>query len=222
MKAFINLRPRQHKCAPNWSVDEVLALLHSWEDNNMLTLKKLTKKLVMLLALSSSSRCSEIANINANGKRYIPGGIQFPLLKHKKNRKASVLPGTVFFPHIKDKKLCPATCLEYYLSKTGSINRSDGALIRTTIKPHKAATSMTISRWLTEIICSSGQQFPTKYIRRGHTTRGQAATKAKKLGLTSEQILNAGEWKSENVFTKHYLFKHQPEFGRTVLEYKSQ
>lgn len=218
-KGFANIRPRMHKNPSKWSVDQVLNEMKSWGPNKQLSLKIISKKLVMLLALSSASRCSELAYLDINYMFQLPNGIKFNLNVHKKNRNSAILPGVVFFPsNPEDKILCPVDCLKEYIDRTKLMRKNDSRLIRGIIKPHDKITPPTISRWLTKIIAMSGGPQLNPKTRIGHSVRGAATSKGRDSGLSTADILKAGEWKSESVFRKHYYQQNfTPAFGKSVL-----
>ena len=218
LKAFICEKPRQYKLAPKWSVDHVLLFLEKWGLNSNLSLKMITLKLSMLLALSSASRCAELAFLDEKNMIYKPGGIEFTLTRHKKNRKSSILPGKMFFPELDNKPiLCPVKCLQDYLVRTSKLKTDNSIIIRSFIKPHKAVLPRTISKWLTSLIFQAGGFNPKDMAGRnmGHSTRSVSSSKAMNAGMTTLEVLEAAEWKSENVFSKFYYNKSN--FGRTVL-----
>lgn len=79
-------------------MDELLKLILTWGDNKSMTIGNLTKKLALLLALTSAGRVSEITGLKISHLKKLPNGYLFTLDKHKKNRKTSTLPGTLIFP----------------------------------------------------------------------------------------------------------------------------
>ena len=214
-KGFTNLRPREYKTLPNWEVDKVLETIITWGKNESLSLKKLTLKLAMLIALTSASRCSEITYLDIAHMTKLPEGIRFTLTRHKKNRSSAILPGMLFIPYITENKLlCPCLCLETYIQKTEKFrNGPQGAIFRKTIKPHTPVKPSTISKWITMVIVESGF---TAY--KAHSTRGKATSEAKNKGLSTKQVMMAAGWRSNSVFRHHYYHpQFNANFGRTVL-----
>ena len=218
-QGFANLKPRQYKSTPKWSIDQVLDKLMSWGKNQDLSLRLLTKKLAMLLALSSASRCSELAYLETSNMKILPDGIKFTLTRHKKNRNSSIMPGLVFFPIYKNNSdLCPVECLKCYIQRTRHLRSKENRLFRGLIKPYAPISPATVSRYLTQVIVLSGGPHLKEHCRLGHSVRSLATSKGKNKGLSTADILRAGEWKHESVFSNHYY--HQeflPQFGNTVL-----
>ena len=60
LKSFEKMRPTVPRYAVTWDVNKVLIFLKSWFPNNELSIKKLTLKTCMLIALSSSDRAQTI------------------------------------------------------------------------------------------------------------------------------------------------------------------
>ena len=212
-----NIRPKKHKNTPNWKVDIVLNEICNWGRNSEISINLLTKKLAILLALTSAARVSELCNLKRSNIKKTPHGYLFLLDTHKKNRRASTLPGTLFFPFFQeDENLCPCKCIQEYINRTSTepYPYSD-FLFRAINKPHGNITTSTLSNWIKNtIIKATGENAKT------HDTRGKAASKSLLLGnLTIQEVIKAAEWKSEDIFTQHYYFAdHNKEFGLSVLK----
>ena len=66
LSAVFNLRPPQPRYPFIWDVEKVLCHLKSLPANTNLSDKELTLKLITMLALTATSRCSEISYLNIN------------------------------------------------------------------------------------------------------------------------------------------------------------
>jgi len=90
-----------------------LHIISSLDDNANLSLKVLSLKLVMLLALTRPSRSSNLSSLDL---KFLPDGIQFhpsKLLAKQSRPSKSVVP--FLFPSFpSDKKLCPKVILQSY------------------------------------------------------------------------------------------------------------
>ena len=75
LKGIANERPPQPRYSTTWDVSKVTAYLSSLGHNNMLSLKLLSKKLAMLLALISPERSSVLADLGRLKKQ--PDGFTF-------------------------------------------------------------------------------------------------------------------------------------------------
>ena len=78
--------------------------------------------------------------------------------------------------------------------------KEDQLLISYT-KPHRAVQTCTIARWLKCVMESAGIEVD-KY--KAHSTRAAATSKAKKLGLSVEQIVERANWSRVTTFKKFY------------------
>ena len=84
-----------------------------------LTLKKLTHKLVMLLALTRPSRSADLSSLSLARRRYSPEGVTFlPAALAKQSHQGKPLV-EFFFPSFShDESLCPIQTLRQYESVT--------------------------------------------------------------------------------------------------------
>jgi hypothetical protein len=88
-----------------WNVESVLMGLGS---NQILSLKQITWKTTMLLALTRPSRAADLANLNMTGRRYTLEGVVFyPHTLAKQSRQGKPI-SEFFFPSFADDPgLCP-------------------------------------------------------------------------------------------------------------------
>lgn len=115
MKGVSNSRPLCPRYASIWDVDVVLKYLLTLGENKDLSLKTLSKKLVLLLALTDASRCSELHALDLRFRVFKPEGVFFTLSSLTKKRKAGEAPRTLFFGAFPENaKLCVVQCLRHY------------------------------------------------------------------------------------------------------------
>lgn len=96
-----------------------LSDIKSLGDNVSLSLKQLSEKLVILLALTSAELGSELAAHDLRFRRYHPEGVEFNLLELTKSvrvEKHIKISFHASFPQ--DKTLCPCKCLGTYEART--------------------------------------------------------------------------------------------------------
>ena len=108
MKGVFNDRPPLPRYTSTWNVQSVLAHVSSWGANESLSLKKLSLKTVMLLALTRLSRSADLSQLNLQGKVYKPDGVVFiPGALAKQCRQGKPVNEFFFpsFPH--DSTFCP-------------------------------------------------------------------------------------------------------------------
>ena len=216
MKGIFNDRPPLPRYTNTWDVQTVLNYLRSLGDNASLSLKLLTLKTVMLLALTRPSRSADLSQLDLSSRRYKPDGVEF-LPKHlaKQSRRGRPI-ASFFFPSFSEEALlCPVQTLKSYESATGSLRGEESRLFIAIIKPHKPVSSSTIARWLKLSIELAGIDTA---IFKPHSTRGASASAAANMGITTNEILKAANWSSESVFQKfYYKPSENTSFGRSVL-----
>ena len=78
-KGIFNSRPPQPRYSFIWDVSVVAGYIKSLGANSALSLKSLSQKLAMLLALTSAERSSELAAHDLRFRRFYPEGVVFNL-----------------------------------------------------------------------------------------------------------------------------------------------
>ena len=90
VKGVFQSRPPLPRYTQTWDVQKVLNYLDSLGDNQMLSLKHLTWKVTMLLALSRPSRSADLSKLDISKWVYKPDGICFyPNTLAKQSRSTS-------------------------------------------------------------------------------------------------------------------------------------
>ncbi len=79
LKGVQNLRPALPRYQHSWNVDIVLNYLRTLPGNKELSLKLLTQKLAVLLALTAPKRSSELQLLDLRFMRILPEGVEFKL-----------------------------------------------------------------------------------------------------------------------------------------------
>ena len=79
IQGIFNSRPPQPRYQYICDIQMVLSLLRSWGETESLTLKNLSAKLVILMALCNADRSSELNALDLRFRRYLPDGVQFVL-----------------------------------------------------------------------------------------------------------------------------------------------
>ena len=195
MKVFFNDRPPLPRYTCTWKVQTVLMHISAWGANEALSLKQLSWKTAMLLALTRPSRS---ADLSLNGKRYKPDGVVFtPTSLAKQSRQGKQITELFFpsFPH--DPGLCPVATLKAYEERTVPVRGTESKLFLALIKPFKAVMSSTIARWLKSLLESAGVDTS---VFNAHSRRGASSTAAANMGITTNDILKVADWSSESVF----------------------
>ena len=201
-KGIYELRRPQPKYSCIWDVSKVLSYLRTLHPPDALSLKSLTLKLVMLLLLVTGQRGQTIYLLSLDGMTVNANYCQFQLLDHTKTSK----PGKkceplVFHEYTPDPKLCPLSTLKEYIQKTKPLRNTEKRLFISFIRPHKAVSRDTISRWTKDVLKLSGIDINTFT---AHSTRAATASKAKAKDVPLDVILSTIGWASAQTFSKFY------------------
>ena len=100
-----------------------------------------------------------------------------------------------------DERLCAVHCIEQYIKLTKEIRKSERHLFISFRKPHKRASSQTISRWIRVVMKNSGID-TDQY--KSHSTRAASTSIAKKMHIPMDVILKHAGWANEKTFEKYY------------------
>ena len=120
LKGVFNKRPPKKKLGVPWSVDKVLATLKSWGEPKHLSLKLLSWKTTMLLALATAKRMSSLALLSVAEGHMAVGENSVILLpsKNKKHSRPGHIIGRIKVDRFEDIELDPVAHLKEYLSRT--------------------------------------------------------------------------------------------------------
>ena len=220
MKSIFKLRPTLPKYVVTYDPDIILNYMNTLPDNSSLSLKLLTKKLVMLLCLLSGQRSQSIHAIQTNYMKfsnnkyicYIP-----KVLKTTKPGKHLAPLEFEKFPN--NSKLCVASCIDEYMKRTNPIRDNMETrpvqLILSYAPPHDIVGSATIARYAKLFLHMSGIDVT---VFTAHSTRSSSASKVESLRLSLKDIQKAAGWSNGSTFRKHYKLPIQRNFGSTLLE----
>ena len=95
----------------------VLEHVCSLGKNNDISLKQLSHKLVVLLALSNASRASEIHALDIRYLKRDENGITFTIAELTKTAKPGKKKLVCYPPLTQDDRLCPVAALEEYIKR---------------------------------------------------------------------------------------------------------
>lgn len=198
MKGVFKLRPPKCRYSFTWDVKIVLDFLRL-KINRTISLKELTLKCVMLIALCTGQRAQTLAAIDLdNLVTDSQGNMVFTFDKILKTSR----PGFKTFVEIcqfeRDTEICPLNCLNQYIECTRTLRKTSKLFISFQ-KPHHGVSSQTISRWI--VLCLREAKVPD--IFSGHSTRSAASSKAA-LSVDSNTILSSVGWANEKTFASYY------------------
>lgn len=217
LKGVFELRPSLPRYNRIWDVSVVLEHLKTLEPVCDLELKVLTLKLTMLLCLLTGQRCQTLSKLDITLMQKLPGKYVFTIGEKLKTTKPgkhlAPIELTAFDPDI---SLCVVTHLDQYLAKTEKLRGATSQLLISYVKPHKAVSNTTISKWCKTVLKDAGINV-TEFT--SHSGRSASTSYVTQTSLTLKEILKAGGWSNAQTFAKHY---HKPivrNFGSSLLEH---
>lgn len=201
-KGVYGLRPNLPKYDMTWDPSVVLSYLENQPTQNV-TVESLTQKLTTLLLLATGQRVQTIANIECCNIQNVPEGVNIKIPAKLKTSAKNRSQPNITIPFFKNKKLCVATTLKTYLSKTEQLRGpKTNNLFITLTKPYKNASSQTIARWVKKVLKDSGID---TNIFTAHSTRHAATSAAARKGVNIDTIrLSAGWSKNSKTFAMFY------------------
>ena len=110
-------------------------------------------------------------------------------------------PKLLQFKKFNDPELCIFSHLCHYITCTEDIRENERHLFLTSVKPHRAASRDTISRWVKHVMCKAG--INVQMFKPG-STRAASSSQAGKAGVPLEEVLQTGSWSQETTFWKWY------------------
>ena len=114
-----------------------------------LTLKELSYKLVMPLALLSGQRCQTLHCLSVSSMKMSDSKCVFTVdVLLKESRKGKHLAPLEFLAIPQNEKLCIASVLKEYLRRTKEIRGEENKQLLSYQAPHKPVSENTLARWL--------------------------------------------------------------------------
>lgn len=187
-----------------WDVTVVLDYLRALDTQN--SLKLLTLKTAMLIALATAHRSQTLAAIEINNIHFNTEGAEILITKLIKTSHANRPQPRLKLPFLpEDKGICAASSLQIYLGKTKDLRKSVSNLfisLRPIKNSYQGADSKTIGKWLKEVLESSGLDV-SKF--KAHSTRHAASSAAFSRGASWDEISKTAGWTANSqVFAKFY------------------
>ena len=216
LQGIFNSRPPMPKNVTLWDVE--IALKHA-ESNfplEELSLKQISERTAMLLALANADRVSDLHSLDLKFRSYRYGGVSFIIPVLTKTRRSGP-PREVFYAQLEENiKLCPVSSLRAYEKKTEGLRHpGNTSLFISVKKPHLPVSSQTLLRWIKNFLSEVGidtNQFTA------HSTRGVATSTALALQVSLPEIMKAANWKRQSTFTRYYCCPTVDNaFSKTVL-----
>ncbi|CAG9134391.1 unnamed protein product [Plutella xylostella] len=218
IKGVFRSRPSLPKYANTWDPQIVLSHISKWTPHTELSLEKLTKKLVTLLALCTAHRVQTFSLIKLSNIIISDSGVKINIVDLIKTSGPGRDQPVLYLPYFNDNlDICPATTLVDYISFTKELrSTSSDHLLITVKRPHRNATAQSISRWIKQVLQESGVDAA---VFSAHSARHAATSAAHSAGLSLDLIRKTAGWTaSSSTFAKYYKrpLLEQSNFAKAV------
>ena len=201
LKGVFELRPSFPKYQDTWDVSVVLKLLEDWDLDNI-TLKDLSLKLTMLLAITTSQRIQTLKALFTNNMSLNGDQCRFTFdVLLKTSQPGKHLNNLVIAAYSKSKNLCPIKHLHSYLGMTSALTGTHTQLLVSYRKPHNPVSTDTLARWIKVVMDKAGINTE---IYGAHSTRAASTSAAHRKNIDTNRILAAAGWSNANTFSKFY------------------
>ncbi|KAJ8333524.1 hypothetical protein SKAU_G00415320 [Synaphobranchus kaupii] len=240
MRGAHRLRPVSKPLAPSWDLNVVLEALSSalFEPVESVELKLLSLKTVLLLALTTAKRVSELQALSIHpsclrfaqdyGKVVFKANPAFiPKVINPAYSCSSVELRAFHPPPFSSQEesrlntLCPVRALRVYVDRTKGFRKSNQLFVSwASTHRGKPVSRQRLSHWLVEAISRAyeyrGLQVPDGL--RAHSTRGMATSWALFRGVSVQDICAAASWATPHTFVRFYrLDVTAPSVAHSVL-----
>ncbi|XP_068671158.1 uncharacterized protein [Montipora foliosa] len=204
MNGIFQSRPPLPRYCKTWDVNLVLQYIGSMGNSQELSLKDLTLKLVMLVALTTAQRGQSLQLLDTQNMVQEETAYTFMLnsnLKQSKPGKSTsdLVIKLIAYPY--DRNLCVVNACSVYLAKTTLLRGSESRLFITHQKPHKKASRDTIRRWIQQMMIKAGIDIN---VYKPHSVRSAATSKAKAANASLVEIMQTAGWSSAATFATFY------------------
>ena len=200
LKGFFHLKPPSPVTVPEWDLGQVI---HFYENlAEPLNKTQLFYKTLILIALATGNRCSELSAFQRDGLIFTNSGVTIPLRPHflYKNQTLRRTPPPIHVPTFHYPLLCPVSFLNKYLESSSPSDRSHALFLHP--KTSAALTAGRLGYWLVQAIRFAHSGHP---VVKPHDVRKLAysANWARKTDL--QAIIQHGFWASAHPFLNNYL-----------------
>ena len=220
---FYKARPNQPRYRVTWDVGVVLRFLAQWHPMEALSLKQLTLKTVMLVALTSSDRAQTLHALRTDQVELTDDGLVFVVFTRLKHTKPGSPASTVTCVEWDAPELNVAEYVLYYMRRTLKFRRKAWKYERKDVKQlflshrtGKPVLRASISRWIREVMDMAGIDIASFA---PHSARGASISEATRRGATASQILAQGNWKNLGTYQRYYNREvSDTPIGRMILQ----
>jgi len=155
LKGVYNERTPLPRYSSFWDVGAVLRYIQKWGANDSISLRQLTLKLVMLMALTRPARSVDLSKLDISNRFFIVSGVLFKPQNLSKQCRPSKPLADFFYPrYTDDETICPVVTLLAYEARTLEFQdlsaKKRTLLFLSWIGKHKPVTSCSSYRQMAE------------------------------------------------------------------------
>ena len=217
IKGIFESRPGLPKYFETWDVKQVFSYLQPLHPPESLTLKDLTHKLVMLLALLSGQRHQTLHSLSVSDIKLNPDKCVFVIKALlKTSRPGRHISSLEFVAYQPDPRLCVVTYMLEYVKRTSALRQGARQLLLSYTKPYKSVSADTVTNWIKHVLRKSGINIS---LFSAHSTRSASTSLAKAAQIPLDTIMRSTGWSNYDTFQKFYNLPvvSQNTFGNKLL-----
>ena len=202
LKGTFNLKPPVPRYKQIWDARVVLNLLRSWGQAENLTLKKITLKLCILLALLGATRTQLLKALRVDKLEISKSKATFRVDDLMKTDRPGKATGheLSFSAYPVDIRLCVVDTLRHYLDLTQQLRNGNMQLFLSVKEPYSPVSKDTIARWIRQILAIAGIDVS---VFKAHSVRS-ASVSAASAFVPVADIMNRAGWSQEKTFSTYY------------------
>lgn len=157
MKGVFKIRPAIPRYAKTWDVGNVFDCLRKLSPVKYLTLKNLTLKLTMLIAITNAARTQSIHLMNVKNVYKIKSEFIYVLSELvKQSRPGYKEPSVNIKAYPPDRRICVYTIYKEYMLRTNLFRGTHGKLLLSYAKSHEPISGDSVSRWIQIVMTRAG------------------------------------------------------------------
>lgn len=207
-------RPPEPKYDEIWNLDQVVDYVQNkWPNNSVLSLQDIRSKAAVLVTIAIMGRSSDVQRIIASSLIEHNEYLNYRMKPPKNYTRGS---SRIFkLDKVNEKpSICPVRALLEYVKRTESQRKTENIFLDVNY-PYKPLTSQRIAKIVLEVMKLAGINTS---IYKTHSIRSATASKAIESGLSVDEVMKKGRWKSRGVFQRFYDRANlKQNFSKTVL-----
>ncbi|XP_033758533.1 uncharacterized protein LOC117340863 [Pecten maximus] len=198
LPGVFQLRPALPRNAVTWDPQQVLVFL---EHLDCATIKNLTLKLTVLLALLTGQRAQSLHLLDLRNITIDAESVKIRFGDKLKHTRPGHHQQEIVLNSFSTPELCIVNVLTRYLAQTEQLRVGATQLLISYQKPYKPVTRATISRWIKTVLSQAGIDMT---IFTPHSTRSASTSAALRTAVPLSTILKTAGWTNKCTFGTYY------------------